>query len=212
MTSSAPDVVVLDYGSGNLHSATRALIAAGARVELTADPERARTAAGLVVPGVGAFASCMAGLTAVGAPEILAERVAASRPTLGICVGHQVLFEEGVEHGRRTRGLGLLPGTVARVPAPRLPHMGWNTAEPDPGSLLCPEPGEYYYFVHSYAVLDPAPLRTIGAKVTLTEHQGHRVVAAVEHGPLASMQFHPEKSGATGGRLLRRWVCSLDPR
>lgn len=212
MSDDRPEVVVLDYGSGNLHSVTRALVAAGAEVRLTADPGVAREAAGLVVPGVGAFAACMAGLTAVGGDVVIAARAQDGLATLGICVGHQVFFEAGVEHGTRTSGLGLFPGVVERLPVTRLPHMGWNTVTADPGSTLFTDPDDRFYFVHSYGVLDTDPLRAAGATVTWTEHEGKFVVAGVELGCLSSVQFHPEKSGAVGAALLRRWVASLDPR
>src|SRR6266496_1748595 len=125
----APRVVVLDYGSGNLRSAERALARAGADVAVTADPQAALAADGLVVPGVGAFAACMAGLRGVKGPEIIGRRLAGGRPVLGICVGMQVLFETGVEHGVTTEGCGEWPGTVERIQAPVVPHMGWNTVE-----------------------------------------------------------------------------------
>ncbi|HHU39044.1 MAG TPA: imidazole glycerol phosphate synthase subunit HisH, partial [Propionibacterium sp.] len=149
---SAPRVAVLDYGSGNLHSATRALAATGAEVVLTSDPAVALAADGLVVPGVGAFAACMTGLEAVGGPAIIRERLAAGRPVLGICVGHQVMFDLGSEHGVQTPGVGVLPGVVSRLQAERLPHMGWNRVEAPPGSVLFDGvAGERFYFVHSYA-------------------------------------------------------------
>ena len=200
-------VAVLDYGSGNVHSATRAVAAAGAEVVLTADPEVCRTADGLVVPGVGAFAACMAGLVAVDGQEIVAARLRESRPVLGICVGHQVLFDLGIEHGTPARGLGVLPGVVERLDALPLPHMGWNTVSPPPGSaMLAGIEDERFYFVHSYAVREFGEGR---AKVTWTEHGGDRFVAAVEDGILWSTQFHPEKSGAAGARLLRNWIGTL---
>ncbi len=201
-----PLVAVLDYGSGNLHSATRALAAAGAEVVLTADPEACLAADGLVVPGVGAFAACMAGLVAAGGPAVVAQRLAAGRPVLGICVGHQVLFAAGVEHGLRTAGLGLLPGVVAQLAAARLPHMGWNTVRPAQDSAMFAGIGEErFYFLHSYAA-HPAPDWPTEALVALAEHGGDEFVAAVEHGPMWSTQFHPEKSGAAGARLLRNWL------
>ena len=201
-------VVVLDYGSGNIRSAERAVARAGAAVTVTGDAELAKTADGLVVPGVGAFAACMAGLVAVGGPEIIAARRADRRPTLAICVGHQVLFEAGIEHGERAEGCGVWPGLVERLHAERLPHMGWNTIQAADGSrLFAGVEAEHFYFVHSSGVrtLLTAPERW----VTWAEHGGDRFVAAVEEGPLWSTQFHPEKSGNAGGRLIRNWVSTL---
>jgi glutamine amidotransferase len=205
----APRVAVLDYGSGNLHSATRALVAAGADVVLTADADTCLAADGLVVPGVGAFAACMAGLVAADGPGIIAQRVREHRPVLGICVGHQVLFGSGVEHGTETSGLGLLPGVVEPLDARPLPHMGWNTVVAAPGSVMfAGVEAERFYFVHSYAVRDDQDWPQ-GALVTTAEHGGDTFVAAVEAGPLWSTQFHPEKSGTAGARLLRNWLGTL---
>ncbi|TQJ24116.1 glutamine amidotransferase [Micromonospora sp. A202] len=204
------DVVVLDYGSGNLRSAERALAAAGADVRVTDDLAAAAAADGLVVPGVGAYAACMAGIEALGAGPVIAERVAAGRPVLGICVGMQVLFEYGEEHGVVTKGLGLLPGGVTRLAATRLPHMGWNTVRAPEGSVLFAGLSEQsrFYFVHSYAMGEPAALAAAGATVT-TAHHDTDFVAAVERGPLSAAQFHPEKSADTGAALLRNWLVTL---
>jgi glutamine amidotransferase len=193
---------VLDYGSGNLRSAMRALQRAGADTVVTAEPAAALNADGLVVPGVGAFAACMAGLRAVGGDEIIAKRLAAGRPVLGICVGMQVLFAEGLEHGQRTPGCGLWPGTVGRLEAAVLPHMGWNTVRPPAGSRLFHGigAGERFYFVHSYAVRSWS-----GPQATWAVH-GQPFVAAVEDGLLCATQFHPEKSGDSGARLLANWL------
>jgi len=201
-----PSVVIFDYGSGNLRSAERALERTGARVTLTADPSRARDADGLVVPGVGAFAACMTGLRSVGGVEVIAERARADRPVLGICVGHQILFHNGVEHGVDTAGCDVLPGTVERLDADRLPHIGWNTvAAPSQSRLLAGLDGGYFYFVHSYAVRTDIP----GARVAWAEHGGDRFVAVVEKGSISSTQFHPEKSGDAGAQLLSNWVGQL---
>ncbi|HEX6873533.1 MAG TPA: imidazole glycerol phosphate synthase subunit HisH [Micromonosporaceae bacterium] len=207
---SPPDVVVLDYGSGNLRSAQRALIRAGARVSVTADLAAAAAADGLVVPGVGAFAACMAGLDAIAAGPVIAARVAAGAPVLGICVGMQVLFEFGDEHGVVTQGLGLLPGGVTRLDADRVPHMGWNTVTPAAGSRLFAGlgPRTRFYFVHSYAAR-PAPLAGTSALAAITDHGG-AFLAAVEAGPLSATQFHPEKSGDAGAALLRNWLAGLE--
>lgn len=202
-------VAVLDYGSGNLHSATRALAAAGAEVLLSEDPQVCLDADGLVVPGVGAFAACMDGLLAVGGPEIIGRRLAAGGPVLGICVGHQVMFEGGVEHGAAATGLGLLPGVVAELSAKPLPHMGWNTVEAAAGSrMFAGVEHERFYFVHSYGV-HPGEGWPADALATYAEHGGDRFLAAVERGPLWSTQFHPEKSGAAGARLLANWLATL---
>jgi imidazole glycerol-phosphate synthase subunit HisH len=204
--SALPSVVVLDYGSGNLRSAERAVARAGASVTVTDDLAAAERADGLVVPGVGAYAACMAGIDALGAGPVIAARVAAGAPVLGICVGMQVLFEAGEEHGVVTKGLGLVPGTVTRLTAQRVPHMGWNTvAVPDGSALFAGVAGgTRFYFVHSYAA---TPVEGQGL-VTLTEH-GAPFVAAVELGRLWATQFHPEKSGDAGAVLLRNWVATL---
>jgi glutamine amidotransferase len=206
-------VVVLDYGSGNLRSAERALRRAGGDVVVTADVDAALNADGLVVPGVGAFAACMAGLRSVNGERIIGRRLAGGRPVLGICVGMQVLFRRGVEHGVQTDGCGEWPGTVERLKADVLPHMGWNTVAPPPGSRLFAglDPDTRFYFVHSYAARrwemeTSEPLTP--PLVTWAEH-GEPFVAAVENGPLWATQFHPEKSGDAGAALLRNWVRSL---
>ncbi|HET9859903.1 MAG TPA: imidazole glycerol phosphate synthase subunit HisH [Nocardioidaceae bacterium] len=210
MTSS---VVVLDYGSGNTRSAVRALERAGATVTLTADRTQAMDADGLVVPGVGAFASCVQGVRAVKGHEVIGRRLAGGRPVLGICVGMQILFEHGVEHGVDTPGLDEWPGVVERLDAPVVPHMGWNTVDVPAGTtLFAGVEDERFYFVHSYGVRDWT-LRTHGRTreplVTWSTHGGDRFVAAVENGPLCATQFHPEKSGDAGAALLKNWVDAL---
>ncbi len=208
-----PQVVVLDYGSGNVRSAVRALERGGATVTLSADREAAMDADGLVVPGVGAFRACMDGLRAVKGHEIIGRRLAGGRPVLGICVGMQILFEHGFEHGVETEGCGEWPGVVERLQAPVVPHMGWNTVDAQPGSRLFDGvENERFYFVHSYGVRDWTLVtnnRTRAPLVTWAEHGGDRFVAAVENGPLSATQFHPEKSGDAGARLLRNWVEGL---
>jgi glutamine amidotransferase len=197
-------VVVLDYGSGNLRSAQRALERVGADVTVTADPDAAVEADGLVVPGVGAFAACMAGLDAIDAPAVIAARLQALRPMLGICVGMQVLFSAGVEHGVETAGLGVLPGRVEPLQAPVRPHMGWNTVDVSVGSKLFAglDAQTRFYFVHSYAAHHTSGL------VSTAVH-GEPFVAAVEDGLVSATQFHPEKSGDAGAQLLENWLAVL---
>ncbi len=206
----APKVVILDYGSGNLRSAERALARVGADVTVTSDLDAAAAADGLVVPGVGAFAACMTGIDTLGAAPVITARVAAGRPVLGICVGMQVLFEYGDEHGVVTKGLGLLPGGVTRIDAPVVPHMGWNTVASPPGSVLFAGlgPETRFYFVHSYAAHPGEALDASTDWITTTVHGGE-FVAAVETGHLAATQFHPEKSGDAGAALLRNWLSTV---
>ena len=217
-------VALLDYGSGNLHSAHRALARVGADVTVTSDHRIALAADGLVVPGVGAYAACMAGLREVQGPRIIGRRLSGGRPVLGICVGMQVLFERGVEFGVETEGCGEWPGTVSRLNAPVLPHMGWNTVQAPAGSVLFAglDADTRFYFVHSYAAQSwelessepmgrsagSAPGVLAPAKLTWAEYGGP-FLAAVENGPLAATQFHPEKSGDAGAELLRNWVRAL---
>jgi glutamine amidotransferase len=206
--------VVLDYGSGNLASASRALARVGAEVEVTSDLDAALNADGLVVPGVGAYAACMAGINAVRGGRAIGRRLAGGRPVLGICVGMQILFDRGVEHGEETEGLGEWPGVVERLQAPIIPHMGWNTVRPGAGSVLFDglDPDTRFYFVHSYGVrrweLEVYPPFPTPA-VTWAEHGGDEFVAAVENGPLSATQFHPEKSGDAGAEVLSRWLGVL---
>jgi glutamine amidotransferase len=210
---SRPTVAVLDYGSGNLRSAVRAVERAGAEVVLTADATVAEQAAGLVVPGVGAFGACMTGLRSVGGERIIDRRLVAGRPVLGICVGMQILFSDGIEHGVHSDGAGQWPGTVELLQAPIIPHMGWNTVLPADGSLMFDGiAGERFYFVHSYGVREwklDAQSAIDPPKVTWTEYGGDRFVSAVENGPLWATQFHPEKSGDAGRRLLENWIATL---
>jgi glutamine amidotransferase len=206
-------VVVLDYGSGNVRSAVRALEAAGAEVELTADAQAILDADGLVVPGVGAYASVMEQLTKTGSLRWIGRRIAGGKPVLGICVGHQVFFEQGVEHGVETEGIGEWPGVVERLQAEVIPHMGWNTVRPPENSkLFAGIENERFYFVHSYAVqkweFDVTQPAMTPPQVTWSTH-GTDFVAAVENGPLSAVQFHPEKSGDAGAKLLRNWLETL---
>ncbi|WP_448852462.1 imidazole glycerol phosphate synthase subunit HisH [Corynebacterium sp. 335C] len=234
-------VAILDYGSGNLRSAERALERAGADVTVTADPDTVLAADGLVVPGVGAYAACMEGLHRVQGARLIGSRLAGGRSVLGICVGMQILFDRGVEFAEGihapeaaddavagsgdaagaeeprpigTPGCGEWPGTVERLEAPILPHMGWNTVEVAEGSKLFAgmDADERYYFVHSYGVRrwELGDTGRIAAPlVHWAEHGGDRFIAAVENGPLWATQFHPEKSGDAGLRLLGNWVATL---
>lgn len=211
-----PRVAVLDYGSGNVRSAVRMLQRLGAQVSLTSERAECLAADGLVVPGVGNFHACMAGLRAVDGPGLVDQRLAGGRPVLGICVGLQVMFEESTEPsvGPPQPGLGQWPGSVTRLPAQVVPHMGWSTVTPAPGSRLFDGlADERFYFVHSYAAQEwtlrpEGPFEVVAPLVTWAEH-GAPFVAAVENGPLTATQFHPEKSGDAGAHLLRNWLGTL---
>jgi glutamine amidotransferase len=209
----APQVTVLDYGAGNVRSAVRALEHVGADVVLSRDAKDVREADGLFVPGVGAYAAVMEALKASGAVRHIGYRVAGGRPVLGVCVGHQVMFDSGVEHGVRTEGLGEWPGVVERLPADVVPHMGWNTVTPPEGTRLFKGiEDERFYFVHSYGVLswdfEVTQPKMRPPMVTWAEH-GAPFIAAVENGPLSAVQFHPEKSGDAGAQLLTNWLETL---
>lgn len=215
----SPLVCVLDYGFGNVRSAVRAIEEVGATAVLTADPFTAEKANGLIVPGVGAFAAVMAGLTAVHGDRIIDHRLAGGRAVLGVCVGLQVMFEMGIEHDVATPGLGQWPGVVERLVAPIVPNMGWAEVEVPKGSVLFEGvEGERFYFVHSYAARDfslkPDPSGRLTPPLVTWSEAGSpshhdRFVAAVENGPLSATQFHPEKSGSAGLRLLRNWLATL---
>jgi len=206
----APSVVVLDYGSGNLRSAERALTRVGAEVRVVASAGDVDGCDGLVVPGVGAFAACMDGVRRVGGDKLVRSRVSSGAPVLGICVGMQVLYDAGDEHGVETDGIGVLTGRVVRLDADVLPHMGWNTVATPPASRLFDGvAGERFYFVHSYGVLASEDPSSVPDGTTRAEHGRSRFVAAVERGALSATQFHPEKSGDAGLHLLENWVASL---
>ncbi len=207
-----PEVAILDYGSGNIRSAEQALVKAGAEVVITSDLSKCLSAAGLVVPGVGAFDHCVKSVVELGADRIIDQRLIAQRPVLGICVGMQMMFETGTEGGKESPGLGQWPGKVTKLTAKVIPHMGWNTVTSPSESILFNDlMDEYFYFVHSYAALE-FPLTgdstLLPPLVSHTEYEG-RFVSAVENGPLSAVQFHPEKSGDAGIGLLRNWIGTL---
>ena len=203
---------MLDYGSGNVHSAVKALQRAGANVTLTHRAEELMRVDGLFVPGVGAFAAVMDQLRGVQGDELIGRRVADGRPVLGVCVGQQILFDQGSEHGILTDGLGEWPGTVRRLRASILPHMGWTQVSAAQNSdLFRGVEEEYFYFVHSYAATEwtlKSRTNSTKARVTWATH-GERFIAAVENGTLAATQFHPEKSGEAGIQLLKNWIQTI---
>jgi glutamine amidotransferase len=199
-------IAILDYGSGNLRSAERAFATSGKDVVVTSDRKIALEAEGLVVPGVGAFAACMNGLNAVDGGAIVRERLAKERPTLGICIGMQILFSQGTEHSENAAhaGVGIWDGIISKLEAPILPHMGWNTVETNPDSILFNGiESESFYFVHSYAAK-----KAVGKTQAWSTH-GEKFLAAVEDGYISATQFHPEKSGSAGLALIKNWVGSL---
>jgi glutamine amidotransferase len=196
-------IAILDYGSGNLRSAHRAFERSGEEVIVTSDFDIALNAKGLIVPGVGAFAACMTGLQAVRGDEIVRQRVALNRPTLGICVGMQILFAQGVEHGVHA-GVGIWDATVEKLETKVLPHMGWNTVTPHKESKIFKGvESESFYFVHSYAVT-----KSVGKVESYTDYEGP-FIAAIEDGAMTATQFHPEKSGDAGLHLIKNWVATL---
>lgn len=196
-------IAILDYGSGNLRSAHRAFERSGEEVIVTSDFDIALNAKGLVVPGVGAFAACMQGLQAVRGDEIVRQRVSLNRPTLGICVGMQILFAQGVEHGNHA-GVGIWDATVEKLETKVLPHMGWNTVTPHKESKIFKGvESESFYFVHSYAVT-----KSVGKAESYTDYEGP-FIAAIEDGAMTATQFHPEKSGDAGLHLIKNWVATL---
>ena len=212
-------VVVFDYGFGNVRSMMRALADQGLDVTLTSDYRQALEADGLVVPGVGAYGACMEGLRKVSGDRVIYDRLRADRPVLGVCVGEQIMFTEGEEHGVDTEGLGLIGGAVTRLDADVVPHMGWDTVQAPEGSILLDGvEHERFYFVHSYAACEVTPADTseyeidfadAPERVTWCTYGRSRFVAAYEHGPLFATQFHPEKSAQAGARLLRNWANVL---
>ena len=196
-------IAILDYGSGNLRSAQRAFERSGVEVVITSDRDVAINAAGLVVPGVGAFAACMRGLVAIGGDEMVRTRVAAQRPTLGICVGMQILFRDGDEHATTelNKGVGIWQESITKLAAPILPHMGWNSVEVSgPSQLFKGISDQAFYFVHSYAAKSK-----VGTAQAWTTH-GEKFLSAVEDGAICATQFHPEKSGDAGLALIKNWV------
>jgi imidazole glycerol-phosphate synthase subunit HisH len=211
-----PPVAVLDYGVGNLHSAAKALDRAGAEVRVVPTVAEAGAAAGLVVPGVGAYGACLNGLASAGGAAAVAGWLEGGRPLLGICVGMQLLFEAS-EEGPVGDGVGVVPGKIRRLTGGvrgtpggcpgesgpvKIPHIGWDEVTVRPGSRLFAGLGHgtRFYFVHSYA---PEP---DGDAVAAVCDYGGRFAAAVEHGNLFGTQFHPEKSGQAGLALLANFV------
>jgi glutamine amidotransferase len=196
-------IAILDYGSGNLRSAQRAFERSGSEVVVTSDRDVALNAAGLVVPGVGAFSACMRGLVAIGGDQIVRDRIKAQRPTLGICVGMQILFRDGDEHVTTElhKGVGIWQESITKLAAPILPHMGWNTVSVTGTSQLFKGIADQaFYFVHSYAAKSP-----VGVAQGWTTH-GEKFLSAVEDGAISATQFHPEKSGDAGLQLIKNWV------
>ena len=197
-------IAILDYGSGNLHSAARAFAQAHSDIRITADPELIASADGVVVPGVGAFGACMAQFRSAGVEAALRERLSLGKAIFGICVGMQIFFTHGSEKAG-AEGLGIWPGSVDLLPAPILPHMGWNTVSAGAGSrLFAGVENSSFYFVHSYAAHAEVP----GA-INTWGNYGVKFLAAVERDNLVTTQFHPEKSGSAGAHIIKNWVATL---
>ena len=212
---SVSEVTVIDYGVGNLLSVQRGLEHCGAIVTLTADPEKILAAKRVVLPGVGAFGNAMQALGRLGLIAVIQELARRQMPLLGICLGMQLLLEESEEFGV-TAGLGLIPGRVIPVPtlaltgdAQKIPHIGWSALQPSgvPGGwsgtiLKDNHPGESTYFVHSYMAVPANPEHRIANCV----YGGHLIPAAIGRGQITGCQFHPEKSGEVGLKILRRFI------
>ena len=196
-------IAILDYGSGNIRSAQRAIERLGVSTEVTSDYEVALNAGGLLVPGVGAFGSCMRQLLQINGDLILKERLKLNRPTLGVCVGMQILFESSDESSET--GLALVAGKVKKLSARVLPHIGWNEVHAEKEmNLMRGLDNQRFYFVHSYAATT-APNNFLQA----TSNYGEDFVAAIQSGSLSAVQFHPEKSGDAGMQLLKNWVSAI---
>jgi glutamine amidotransferase len=203
------NIVVLDYGSGNIRSVQKGLQKVGANVVVSNDFETCLNAEGLIIPGVGAFAACMQGINKYRGSEIVDKRLAGNRFVLGICVGMQVMFEHGLEHEQKTAGLHQWPGDVTEIKASILPHMGWNNVQvANDSKLFKGVETEKFYFVHSFAAKDLNLHGTekIDAPLKHFAMHGEKFLASVENGPLSATQFHPEKSGDAGLQLLSNWL------
>ena len=199
---SGEPIALVDYGAGNLRSVENALRAVGASVEVTRDPAAVRRARRVVVPGQGSMPACADAMRKSGVEQALREAIARGTPVLGICVGLQILFEDGVEAGG-AKGLGIIPGTIERLPdGVKLPHIGWSPvrAVGSRHPLFAPLDGQYVYFAHSYAAPADAP------GVELVAVHGRPYCAALARGDLFAVQFHPEKSQKVGLSLLDRFV------
>jgi glutamine amidotransferase len=201
-------IAVLDYGIGNLRSAEKALVHLGADARLVTDPDDATGAAGVVLPGVGAFGACAAALRRSGLDEVATDALGRGTPFLGICIGFQLLYEGSVE-APGTAGLGFLPGLVADLPpGVKRPQIQWNRLQrrrPDSRMLAGLDEEPWVYFVHSYAPGD-------GDDVVATCDYGGEVTAAIERGPVWGTQFHPEKSSTVGLAILDNFVAACGPR
>ncbi len=197
-------IAILDYGSGNIRSAERAFATTSQEVIVTSDPNVCASAEGVVIPGVGAFAACMNQLRAIDGEKIIQKHISSGKKILGICVGMQILFTKGFEK-EISNGLGILKGEVEILPARILPHIGWNQVEVNEKSnLFRGIESERFYFVHSYGTLSPIE----GAVNSYTDYEG-KFICAVETELVSAVQFHPEKSGAAGLKLIKNWVESL---
>jgi len=200
-------IAILDYGSGNLRSAQRACEETNHDVIITSDTDTALAADGLVVPGVGAFGACMQGFSKINGEKIIRARIDAKKKTLGICVGMQILFEssEEIYQDHEPQGLGICSGKVVKLDAPVIPHIGWNTVvTPESSTLFREIENERFYFVHSYASLT-APANFAAT----TSSYGVEFIAAIESELVSAVQFHPEKSGAAGLRMIKNWAATL---
>lgn len=212
---SAPEVTIIDYGVGNLLSVQRGLEHCGAKVTLTADPEQILAAKRAVLPGVGAFGNAMQALELLNLVAVIRELAHRHTPLLGICLGMQLLLEESEEFGI-TAGLGLIPGRVIPVPPKtisgemqKIPHIGWNALHPSiasggwNGTLLQDNcAGEAAYFVHSFMAVPSDPAHCIAECV----YGGHLIPATIGRDQITGCQFHPEKSGEVGLKILRRFI------